>query len=266
MPEAAVPRLLAADEPHPVTVEHVRGASPFFLTCDHAGRLIPRRLGKLGLPDSELERHIAWDIGILGVSRRMADALDATLISQIYSRLVIDCNRDFGVPSSICEISELTEVPGNLGLTPNDRSARQTEIFAPYHAEIVRALDARMRSGQLTVLVAMHSFTPVFKGVSRPWHIGVLYNRHPAFSRMLLELLRAEGDLVVGDNEPYFISDTTDYTVPIHGERRGLPHVEIEIRQDLIAGEEGQKAWSDRLVRLLPEAYRRLQGNAGGQA
>jgi predicted N-formylglutamate amidohydrolase len=257
MPEATRLNLLAEDEPCPVSVEHADGRSPFFLTCDHAGRLIPRRLGTLGLPDSELDRHIAWDIGIAGVSRHLANALDATLICQIYSRLVIDCNRDWSVPSSICEVSELTTIPGNAGIGGEERHARQQEIFQPYHDRIAQMLDAR--AGRPTVLVAMHSFTPVFKGVARPWHVGVLYNRHTALPRILLDLLRGEGDLVVGDNEPYFISDLTDYTVPVHGERRGLPHVEIEIRQDLISDENGQRAWADRLARLFPEAYRRLQ-------
>ena len=156
--------LLAEDEPHPVTVAHADGASPFFMTCDHAGWLMPRSLENLGLPESELKRHIAWDIGVAAVARLMADALDATLICQIYSRLVIDCNRDHSVPSSICEISEVTAVPGNVGLSAEGRHARQSEIMAPYHERIVLELDRRKAHRVPTVLVAMHSFTPVFKG------------------------------------------------------------------------------------------------------
>jgi predicted N-formylglutamate amidohydrolase len=251
--------LLAADEPAPFTLAHAEGRSPFFLTCDHAGKRLPRSLGRLGLPESELERHIAWDIGAAGLSRLLADRLDAFLILQTYSRLVIDCNRAPGVPTSIVTLSEHTDIPGNQGLGPAEAAARGREIFEPYHGRIVAELDRREAAGRPTVLLAMHSFTPVFKGVARPWHVGVLYNRDPAFGRMMGELLRAEGDLVVGDNEPYAISDETDYTIPVHGEKRGLPHVEFEIRQDLIDEAAGQLAWADRLARLLPQAYGRLQ-------
>ncbi len=254
----ALSRLLAPDEPPPVTFTHAQGRSPFLLTADHAGNLLPRRLGGLGLELCELARHIAWDIGIAEASRRLADRLGAILILQTYSRLVIDCNRSPSVASSIVGLSELTEVPGNRELDPGERELRIREIFDPYHARIVAELDERLREGRPTVLIAMHSFTPVFKGVQRPWHVGVLYNRDPRYAHLLLDLLRSEGDLTVGDNEPYSISDETDYTIPVHGERRGIPHVEIEIRQDLIADAAGQSAWADRLARLLPAAYDRL--------
>ncbi|MBI1774794.1 MAG: N-formylglutamate amidohydrolase [Proteobacteria bacterium] len=251
-------RLLAADEPPAVTILREDGGSPFFLTADHAGKTLPRRMGGLGLPEGELERHIAWDIGIAGTSRLLADRLDAFLILQTYSRLVIDCNRAPGVPTSIPVLSELTRIPGNEQLTAADAAARVREIFEPYHGRIVRELDARRDTGRPTVLIAMHSFTPVFKDFARPWHVGVLYNRDPRLARIMLKLLGTEGDLVVGDNEPYAISDESDYTIPVHGERRGIPHVEIEIRQDLIADAKGQAAWADRLARLLEEAYRQL--------
>jgi predicted N-formylglutamate amidohydrolase len=251
--------LLAPDEPAAFAVAHAEGRSPFFLTCDHAGKRLPRRLATLGLPEAELERHIAWDIGAAGLSWLLADRLDAFLILQTYSRLVIDCNRAPGVPTSIVALSEHTEIPGNQRLSLAETAARVREVFEPYHHRIVAELDRREAAGRPTVLLAMHSFTPVFKGVARPWHVGVLYNRDPAFGRIMGELLRAEGDLVVGDNEPYAISDETDYTIPVHGEKRGLPHVEFEIRQDLIAEQDGQLAWAERLARLLPLAYGRLQ-------
>jgi predicted N-formylglutamate amidohydrolase len=252
MTEAA---LLEPDEPDPMTLENEGGSSVFFLTCDHAGRQIPRRLGSLGLPEHETRRHIAWDIGIGGVGRELSRRLDAAVILQTYSRLVIDCNRDPNVPSSIPEISELTEIPGNLSLTGAARSARIDAIFHPYHDAVATALDRRAAENHASALVAMHSFTPVFKGVSRPWHVAVLFNRDPRLAHALAELLRAEGDLMVGENEPYRVSDLTDYTVPVHGERRGLPHVEIEIRQDLITDQAGQREWAERLARLLPAAY-----------
>jgi len=252
--------LLAADEPSPVRMLRPDGASPFFLTADHAGRAIPRRLGDLGLSAGDLERHIAWDIGIAGVTERLAAALDATAVLQTYSRLMIDCNRDPSWISAIPTLSESTRIPGNEDLTEADRDQRRREIFTPYHAAITEQLDFRHQ--RPTLLVAMHSFTPVFKGVGRRVEAGVLYNpndRDLRLPHIMLELLRAEGDLVIGDNEPYAITDASDYTVPVHGEARGLPHVEIEIRQDLIADAAGQAAWADRLARLLPRALQALR-------
>ena len=251
--------LLAHDECPPVRMLRATGGSDFVLTADHAGREVPRALGRLGLPESELARHIAWDIGIAGVTERLSAALDAVAVLQRYSRLVIDCNRDPSVASSIPAVSETTEVPGNRDPSAEDRAARVAEIFAPYHATIEALLDAREKAGRRTVFVAMHSFTPVFKGKSRAMQVGVLYNRDARLAGILLELLRAEGDLVVGDNAPYAVSDASDYGVPVHAERRGLAHVEIEIRQDLIAEEAGQVAWAERLARLLRMADARLR-------
>jgi predicted N-formylglutamate amidohydrolase len=247
--------LLEPDEPNPVTLENESGDSVFFLTCEHAGRAFPRRLGRLGLPEAETLRHIAWDIGIGAVGRELSLLLNAAVILQTYSRLVIDCNRDPKVPSSIPEISEATEIPGNRSLNETERAARVDAIFRPYHNAITAALDRRAAADRASVLVALHSFTPVFKGVSRPWHVAVLFNRDPRLAHALAVLLRADGSLMVGENEPYRVSDLTDYTVPVHGERRGLPHVEIEIRQDLITEAAGQRQWAERLARLLPAAY-----------
>ena len=257
--------LLSEDEPAPVVIDHPDGASDFFLVCDHAGRRMPRRLGQLGVPDAEMERHIAYDIGAASVAVQLADALDATLIRQIYSRLVIDCNRDPSVPSSIPEISESTPIPGNVGLTEAEREARRVELFLPYHTAITAALDARVERAQPTAFVAVHSFTPVYKGEVRPWHVGVLYNRDARLSLLLKRLLLDEGDLVVGNNEPYFVNDLTDYSIPVHAERRGLPYLELEIRQDLIAGPAGQSEWAARLIRLLPQVWAEFGARGSGQ-
>ncbi len=251
-------RLLAADEPAPVTVHNENGPSPFLIVADHAGNCMPRALGRLGLPETECERHIAWDIGIAAVCRLVADALDATLVQQNYSRLVIDCNRTPGSESSIPGISELTRVPGNMGLSEAQKAARVREIFRPYHDRIETELERRRQAGRPAALIAMHSFTPIFEGVARPWHAGVLYNRDPRFARLLMALLKREAGLVVGDNEPYGVTDASDYTIPVHGERRGLHHVAIEIRHDLIAGDKGQRAWGRLLARLLAQAYQEL--------
>jgi predicted N-formylglutamate amidohydrolase len=251
-------RLLDPDEPHPVIVHRETGASDLFLTCDHAGRRIPRKLGDLGLPPGELDRHIAWDIGALGTSKLIAERLDATLVEQVYSRLVVDCNRAPDMPTFIAPLSEATPIPGNTGLDPHHAAARHDEIHRPYHDRITGLLDRRSIEGRRSVLIAMHSFTPVFHGVARPWHIGLLYNRDDRVARVLEPLLKAEDGLTVGDNEPYAISDTSDFGIPVHGEQRGIPHLEIEIRQDLIADEKGQREWAARLAPMFEEILVRL--------
>jgi len=251
-------RLLADDEPPPFIEAGRDGRSNFVIVVDHASRRIPRRLENLGLSDAELQRHIAWDIGALGVARRVAAALDAALVAQNYSRLVIDCNRDPSVASSIPLISETTEIPGNVGLGAVDIAARRKEIFDPYHHHVRALLDERAAAGRATILVAQHSMTNVYKGVRREMHAAILYNRDRRLAGLMLEALRREPGLVIADNEPYFVSDETDYTIPRHGEARGLPHVEIEIRQDLVADEAGQTEWAERIGRALVDAERAL--------
>jgi predicted N-formylglutamate amidohydrolase len=252
--------LLAADEPPPFIEERPQGRSTVVILVDHAGQRIPRRLGDLGLPAAELQRHIAWDIGALAVARRMSALLDAPLVAQPYSRLVIDCNRDPRVASSIPDMSEWVQVPGNANLSEADRRARREEIFEPYHARVRGMLEGRLQEHRVTHLVAQHTMTDCYKGVKRDMHAAVLYNRDRRFAGLVLEALRRERGLVVADNAPYFVSDETDFTIPHHGEARGLPHVEIEIRQDLVAAEAGQVEWAQRIARALEEASRGLAG------
>jgi predicted N-formylglutamate amidohydrolase len=252
--------LLEADEPPPVAVTNEDAKSPFVIVCDHAGKILPRRLQMLGLMESDCERHIAWDIGAGAVSCLLGDALGAVVIRQNYSRLVIDCNRMPGSETSVLELSELTAVPGNMGLSPSNINRRIREVFRPYHDRIAVELDRRLQVGQPTALIAMHSFTPKFDALVRPWHVGVLYNRDPRLANVLIELLRRKQGLVVGDNEPYRVTDESDYTIPVHGEQRHLHHVAIEIRQDLIADEASQKKWADLLAQLLLQGYQRLAG------
>ena len=255
-------QLLAADEPPPFIEVGRQGRSNFVIMVDHASRRIPRRLADLGLPASELQRHIAWDIGALGVARRMAAALDAPLVAQNYSRLVIDCNRDPKVAGSIPRLSESIEIPGNIGLSDAEVAARRAEIFHPYHDQVRALLDERLAAARPTILVAQHSMTDIYKGVRRDMHAAVLYNRDRRFAGLVLDTLRREVDLVVADNEPYFVSDDTDYTIPRHGEARGLPHVEIEIRQDLVSDDAGQALWARRISRALQDAEQAFLGSA----
>ena len=247
--------LLGPTDPPPFTVVEGRGDSPFVLVSDHAGQRVPAALRGLGLPQAELDRHIGWDIGIAGTTARLSALLDARAILQAYSRLVIDCNRPLESPTLIVAGSDGTAVPANATLTAQARAARVREIFRPYHDAIVEALEQRRLAPRPTLLMTLHSFTPAMAGVARPWHCGILYHRDARLAHALRDALMAEGDLVVGDNQPYAVSDTSDYAIPVHGEARGLPHVELEIRQDLIADAAGQQAWAERLARL----FRQLQ-------
>jgi predicted N-formylglutamate amidohydrolase len=256
--------LLAPDEPPAVSESGAQATSSFVIVVDHASNLIPRSLGTLGLTATELQRHIAWDIGALDVARQVASALDAVLIAQNYSRLVIDCNRDPKAATSIPLVSEHTHVPGNAALRDEDRDARRREIFEPYHERIRAVLDARRAAGRPTILVAQHTMTDVFKGMGRAMHAAVLYNREPRFARLVRDMLRRESGLVVADNEPYFLSDETDYTIPQHGEARVIPHVEIEIRQDLVRECDGLGQWAARITSALRDAERVLGSGGTG--
>ena len=253
MPNFAHP-LLGPDEPPAFLELRPGGRSRFLIVVDHAGALIPQRLGSLGLPAAELKRHIAWDIGALRVAQGTSAALDATLVAQNYSRLVIDCNRHPRVASSIPRISESSEIPGNAGLSDVDAAARRAEIFDPYHRRIRELLDERLAAQRRVILVAQHTMTDEYKGVRRKMHAAVLYNRDRRFAGLVLDMLRREADLIIADNEPYFVSDETDYTIPHHAEARSLPHVEIEIRQDLVSEEAGQIEWAARIGKALTDA------------
>lgn len=251
--------LLTADDPAAYTLERPQGRSEFLLVCDHASRQVPRSLGSLGLDDAQLASHIAWDIGAAGVAKQLSTDLDATLLLQGFSRLVIDCNRPPGAETSIPARSEYVRIAANEGLTAAEATARFAEIFTPYHAAISTVLDQRRIAGARTLLVSIHSFTPVYLGQARPWKVGLMFRKDRRLGQALLELLRQDKDLHAGENEPYAIKDDTDYTIPVHGEARGIPHVGIEIRQDLIADAPGQQEWATRLAHLLPLAAKGIQ-------
>lgn len=250
--------LLAADEATAFTLERPDGPSPWVLLCDHASPAIPRALGDLGLGAADLTRHIAWDIGIAAVTRQLAAALGATAVLQNWSRLVVDCNRPPQAEDAIATHSDGIFIPGNLHLDAAAVAARRAAIFEPYHAAIRQLLDARSAAARPTRLLMMHSFTPVHGGIARPWQIGVLHGRDARLATILLAALREDPALVVGDNQPYDVSDSTDYAVPVHGEARGLPHVELELRQDLIDAPAGQQAWARRLQVLLQDCEARI--------
>ena len=250
--------LLEPDEPQPVHVERADSTSPFVFACDHAGRRVPRALGDLGLAPEHFERHIAYDIGIEPVARKLAAAFDAPLVAQRYSRLVIDCNRPTHVPASIPTISEATPIPGNEGLAPAAREARIAALFRPYHDTLEGILEARATAGIPTILIAMHSFTPVYNGASRPWRLGLLYDRDARLAGAMLRILNDDAAPYIGDKLPYAVSEESDYTLPVHGERRGLLHAGLEIRQDQIGERRGQAAWATWLELLFARVLERF--------
>lgn len=242
--------ILQPDEPAPLEIHNSEAASDFFLICEHAGRLLPRSAGSLGLPESELTRHIAWDIGARDVAIALADRLAAPLFMQRYSRLFCDCNRKPHVASFAPEVSEATVIPGNQGLSQAERQRRAEAVFWPFHNGVTEVLDRRRAQQRRTLLVTIHSFTPVFLGKNRPWQVGVMFRKDRDFAPAITQWLTDNTDFTVGINEPYKVSDD-DYAVPVHGESRDLPHVEFEIRNDLIPDRQAADKWAELLAQAL---------------
>ena len=252
-PTSAPSSLLGPDDPAPFSVFHREGRAELVMFCDHAGRAFPKTLGTLGLGPRELDQHIAWDIGIAGLGRRLAQSLDAPFFMTAYSRLVIDCNRRLDDPTSIPQESDRIQVPGNRGLSVEDRRRRQEEIFRPYHTAVSAEIEGRVAAQRIPVVISLHSFTPVMNGFQRPWHVGVLWNRDARMPVPLMRRLADEPDLIVGDNEPYSGRDGHGYSIKAHAEALGLAHALLEIRQDLIADEAGQARWAGILHRVLKD-------------
>ena len=249
-PVRAAP-LLGADEPPAVETVNGKSAVGFLLVCDHASRRVPRVLDNLGLDDALMRRHIAWDIGAAEVARGLARFFDASLLATAYSRLVIDCNRALNDSSSIPEISDGVAVPGNRGLSQAEIERRREALFRPYHGAIAAALADFRERGRVPALVSIHSFTPVFDGVERPWHAGILWDQDPRIAIPLIAALGRQKGLVVGDNKPYSAREPRGYTVTAHAHSQGYPHVAIEIRQDLIDTHHGAAEWTGRLAEAL---------------
>jgi predicted N-formylglutamate amidohydrolase len=250
---------LLAGEDDPVILVNETGRSPVLLVSEHAGRRIPKALGSLGLPANELERHIAWDIGAEGLARRLSEKLDAALVLQRYSRLVYDCNRPPESPGAMPEIAESTPVPGNRDLTADERNARTEALYRPFHAAVARLIDERETRRQGTILVTVHSFTPVFKGVPRTLDLGLLHDSDARLADRLLRLCETESDLVVRRNEPYGPQDGVTHTLLLHAIPRGLDNVMLEVRNDLIAQPAGQQRMAERLAPLLTRAVSGLE-------
>jgi predicted N-formylglutamate amidohydrolase len=263
--ETARPASLASS--NSVRVTNPDGSSPFVLTCDHASNFLPAEFGTLGLSAEALSRHIAWDPGALPVARRIAEALNATLVETRISRLVIDCNRPLDAPDLVPLVSETTTIPGNGGLSPQQRAARVALSWQPFHHAVARIVGKRLARGLETRLVSIHSFTPVYKGTKRPWHIGIIHDEDRRLAAPLIAALKRLAGVTVGVNEPYSPADRVYFTLEHHARSRGLACAMIEIRNDEISGETGQRKWADLLTGIFldlePEAAQNVGPNVG---
>jgi len=235
------------------------GKSAFVLTCDHASNHVPPQYGMLGLTADDLLRHIAWDPGALAVARLVAAKLDATLVEARISRLVIDCNRSLDAPDLIAEISESTPIPGNVGLSQSEREARIRHTWKPYHDAVEALIKARLSEGRDTRLISIHSFSPIYKGVARPWQVGVVHDEDTRLAAPLIEALKANGELRVGVNEPYSPADRVYFTLERHARSHGLPCAMIEIRNDEIADAAGEEKWAAILAEAITSAHRSME-------
>jgi predicted N-formylglutamate amidohydrolase len=247
----------------PVLVFNAEGRAPFVLACDHASNRFPDRYGDLGLTPHQRLMHVAWDPGAFAVALELSDLLDAPLVASTVSRLVIDCNRDHDAPDLIPVVSERTDIPGNQGVGDNERAERIGAFHAPFHDAIETVLEARRAAGIETLLVTVHSFTPVYKDVPRPWPIGLIHARDDRFTAALRDALADDdAQLNIGWNQPYSALNGVTYTLEHHGDERGLEATMIEIRHDEILEPEGVRLWAARLARCLTAAH----GARGGAA
>jgi predicted N-formylglutamate amidohydrolase len=225
-------------------------ASGLLLICDHAENRVPPEYGDLGLPPSEFRRHIAFDPGAAAVTRGLAAALNAPAVLSTFSRLLIDPNRGADDPTLIMRLSDGAVLPGNAKVDEAERARRIARFYAPYHAAIEAAIDQAMATGVVPAIFSVHSFTPVWRGVPRPWHVGILWDTDPRLAVPVIDALRADAALIVGDNEPYAGALRND-TMYQHATRRGLAHALIEVRQDLIADDVGVAKWTARIAGIL---------------
>ena len=247
-------KFLGETDPDPVAIFNRAMPGPFLFTCDHACNRIPARLGDMGMTAAQLDSHIAWDPGALPVAQGLARLFGSPLVYGAYSRLVVDLNRPPDAAGSMPETSAGIAIPGNAGLSEFQRQERLDALFHPYHEAIDGVLNERLRASRASALVAIHSFTPDYPGEARPWHVGIIHRHDLGLGTALVHALRDRDGLVVGDNLPFQIQDDGDATIPRHGERRRLPNVLIELRQDTLATAAAREAWVARLHKALQRA------------
>jgi predicted N-formylglutamate amidohydrolase len=242
---------LLEGEQSPFLLVNGQGTSPYVLVCEHAGNVLPKKLGSLGLPADDLQKHIAWDIGAEGVARLLSKLLDAPLALQRYSRLAYDCNRPPESAAAMPEMSETTIIPGNKNLSAADKMQRIENIYRPFHTGLAHLLDERACAGKSTSVVTVHSFTKTYKGKDRAVELGILFDRD---SRIADRLIKGFPNIDARLNEPYGSKDGVMHTINLHAAPRGLKSVMIEIRNDFIANERGQNEWAQRLSLPLIQA------------
>jgi predicted N-formylglutamate amidohydrolase len=240
----------------PFRLINAEAIAPYVFICDHASNVVPAALKDLGLPRLELQRHIAWDIGAAGVAEILSARFRAPAVICGTSRLVIDCNRYPENPSAMPVVSDRTRVPGNENLSAAERTDRVARYFTPYHDAIGAIIEQKLAAGQAPAVLSIHSMTPVMGGVARPWQIAMSWHLDQRLSLPMLNALRQVSGVIVGDNQPYALDPAEDYSVPQHAMRRGLPHVQVEFRQDEVDTPRGIAAWArifgDALLGVLP--------------
>jgi len=244
-------KLLSQGDPPPFELFNGQGRAPVMLFCDHASRFIPASLGQLGLSGDDLARHIACDIGAADITRHMALRLDAPAVLCNYSRLIIDCNRLLRDPTLIPPTSDGSAIPGNAALSAADRQERLDAIYVPYHRAVEDLAETMRGRHGVAAVLAIHSCTDRMNGQFRPWEIGICWEGDDRVATPVMAALRALGSISVGDNQPYGLVTGEDCSLPIHGMRRGWPHLQVEFRQDLIATEAAAQKWADILLDAL---------------
>jgi predicted N-formylglutamate amidohydrolase len=251
--------ILTGEEGDPVALENAVAQGPVILVCEHASRQLPASLGTLGLSAEALASHIAWDPGALAVSRLMAEQLDATLLFQRFSRLAYDCNRPPESPAAMPAKSEVFDVPGNAGLDQAARDARTRALYIPFRDRLRGLVETRIAEGRPPVIVTMHSFTPVYFGKPRDVEIGILHDADTRLADAMLAAAGTDGRYTIRRNEPYGPDDGVTHTLREHGLSKGLPNVMIEVRNDLIQNEAGQKVVAGYLAGLLGAALSAIE-------
>lgn len=247
-------QILGPNDPPAVSVDTL-GINPYLVVCDHASNRVPASLNQLGLPDDVFGAHVAYDIGSVSVARRLAGRLGASLVMSAYSRLIIDLNRFPGHPSSIPVVSDEILIPGNQALSDDEAQQREGEFFHPYHNAIAKRLLHMQQIHSAPTIISVHTFTPDFAGSKRPWHVGILWGEDGRIARPLIERLARNPELCVGDNQPYDAREPIGYTMTVHGARTALPHVLLEIRQDLVATPYAALQWADLLYDALIDVF-----------
>ena len=258
--------LIGPGDSPPFTTYNDHGTARALLVADHASPYFPASMNQLGLADWVLEKHAACDLGSADLARALADELDAQLVLAGFSRLLVDPNRKLNDPSAFPEISDGIAIPGNIDLSDHDKTLRVQSFFKPYHDKITERINGFHSRGIVPAVISVHTCTPVFDRVVRPWHIGIMWDTDPRIPVPLMQNLEAAGDICIGDNEPYSGKHPHDFTVDYHAEPHGLPHVGIEVRQDLVSDDDGAKHWAAVLARSLSgileneDLYQPLEG------